>query len=371
MSFKSTVPQHPNFLDRGPESLFAVASELLDRTYAMGTLATYTTAARSFITFARHHGLLKRVEGGFELADVTAIVMIYYLAWCYKTKLKFNTITTYVAGVRAWIQAQGKADPVITDTKVDPAFYMAMRGLKRIHKGPKADRFPVTTWILSELLRVSKSRLVLTKYQALNLRACCLLMWFGLLRVSEATQATAKRGPLRTAVRGDVHFHPNRMDCQYVTFLVKCSKADQFREGFTLTLYRSGKPEMCAVTALLDLFEADPQPDTSPLFDFHVSGPPEPQRVATRSTFIKLVKKCLEAADIDDRNIKSHSFRQGGASALAATAQGHYVRVMGRWASDCWHAYISVPLSAVKTFAYNMANQPCTPGVQTDYIAFQ
>ena len=198
-----------------------------------------------------------------------------------------------------------------------------------------------------------------------------MLMWFGLLRVGEAISTDTGRAPDRATLRGDIQFHPSESDCQYLTFHVKSSKTDQFREGFTLTIYRSGVPGFCPVESILALFSAYPQPPHSPLFDFHNVEPTEPKRHASRTSFIKLLKRSFKAAGVDDRGVKSHSFRQGGASAAAMSNPTYVVRMLGRWSSDCWMRYVSMPLTHLQIISRGMATVPRVPGTQTDFVMYQ
>ena len=321
-----------------------------------------------------HGMLIQSSKDGFDTPDVDHIIMMYYLAWAYDRGLKFTTIMTYISGIRTWFRLRGKPDPcTIRDgtEAVHPQFFQAVRGLKRIHKGKPADRFPVTAWIMEQLLRACRSGLVLTRHQAANVEACAMLMWFGLLRVGEATSTDTGRAPERVALRGDIQFHPSEADCKYITFQVKSSKTDQFRDGFNLTIYRSGVPGFCPVESILGLFKRYPQPPHSPLFDFHKSEPREHKRYASRATFVQLLKVCFQATGVDDRGVKSHSFRQGGASAAAMSNPPQVVRMLGRWTSDCWMRYISMPLTHLQVISNGMASVPRVKGNQTDYIMYQ
>ena len=46
----------------------------------------------------------------------------------------------------------------------------------------------------------------------------------------------------------------------------------------------------------------------------------------------------------DVPNVNTHSFRRGGATALAATGTpAHIIQIMGRWQSNAFIRYIEIP----------------------------
>ena len=59
---------------------------------------------------------------------------------------------------------------------------------------------------------------------------------------------------------------------------------------------------------------------------------------------IATVKAALHKAGIDPTHYKGHSFRRGGAmDLLAAGVPEATTKILGRWSSQCWKLYVSLP----------------------------
>ena len=60
----------------------------------------------------------------------------------------------------------------------------------------------------------------------------------------------------------------------------------------------------------------------------------------TRNRVVDLLRRALP----DVPNINTHSFRRGGATALASAGiPAHIIQIMGRWQSNAFIKYIEIP----------------------------
>jgi integrase len=331
----------------------ATLNYLLVSSRRSSTLATYTNGLNNITQFLAEAHLLVTVSATEKaLPPITPVLLTHYLAWLYRAEYAYNTILSYITAVRAWCRLQGRPDPALTPTlpltngtpNTFLPFSEALQSVKRLSSPPKA-KFAVTLDQLTAIVSLS-SRSSVEATLGLNIAAAASLAWFALLRVSEYTvTASASFDVAKHACRSDVTFGPTGDDHlpTYLDFHCKDSKNSLIREpGFTARVYRSGS-DTCAVLTLWSLFTHDPQPLSSPLFDFRTAAERQRKTNCTprRSQFVSIISKVLCASGFNDHGISSHSFRRGGATALArGGATEAQIMHAGRWRSGCWQSYI-------------------------------
>ena len=125
------------------------------------------------------------------------------------------------------------------------------------------------------------------------------------------------------------------------------------REGQSLTLARTSTP-LCAVAAMQEYFVLVRHQHGS-LF-FFASGR---DRYLTRGIVSDLLRDSARVAGLPYQCLKGHSFRIGAASvAAAACLPDCFIKVLGRWSSDCYQLYIRTPQSTLESVAPRMAIVP-------------
>ena len=114
-----------------------------------------------------------------------------------------------------------------------------------------------------------------------------------------------------------------------VRVVIKKSKTDPFCMGATLRIYSISHP-LCPVRAISRfLRRRGTQP--GPFFMYQNGT------YLTRQKMRDLLARSLPFLN----NVNTHSFRRGGASALAdAGVPGHVVQILGRWKSGAYTQYI-------------------------------
>lgn len=195
-----------------------------------------------------------------------------------------------------------------------------MRGIKRTLAKQEITRTPITQRMLRDIVEAALCPQVLDHHLGLNIAAAATMMFFLLLRVGEITHKTTF-DPTKHATRNDIKFYYNNEgQISYATFNIKVQKKYQFRRGFTVIIHPTNTPT-CPVTALQRLFAHQQRNSNDTLFDFRNKtqrkGLQKPHAKYTH--FSKYINICLTLQGHDTHTIKTHSFRQGGAStALAA-----------------------------------------------------
>jgi hypothetical protein len=159
--------------------------------------------------------------------------------------------------------------------------------------------------------------------------AAVLLAFFGMLRVSEYTAPSIGHfDPGLHLTVDDVQICWAR---QVALITLKSSKTDPFRVGVTLRIGVTHNA-LCPVHALLR-FLVRRGGRLGPLFLF-ADG-----RFLIRAHITDLLHRSLPFS----RGFNTHSFRRGGASALAAAGQSPYViQTLGRWKSDAYVTYVQL-----------------------------
>ena len=346
------------------------------------------SALRAYTWFCYQHRLLVLTpyhSHTHRLPDSEPIVLAYFLCYLYIANYSLGTIKQYRGAVRTFYVERKLPGPTI-----DPTTYLsavepltAMRAIKRKLRGQGRARFPVTRSMMQRagaLLTFCPTALSPTPGPLLNVnvRAAMTLAWFGLLRCAELTVSTEKFQSSRHVARSHVSFLPSIENPEMIEVVIPDAKVDPdplVRQGFLLRLHRTGT-DLCPVQAMVDLFRADPSTDLNrPLFDFRTVAeraalaPPRP----ARKRFAKHVSQVLAAAGFDDtvdgkRVITTHSFRCGGAMALAqAQVATHVIQLAGRWRSSAHMFYITQPVETLRRLTARMVQAPCSSGEEWGY----
>ena len=116
----------------------------------------------------------------------------------------------------------------------------------------------------------------------------------------------------------------------------------------------------CPVKAIKDLFVTYPMPTDSLLFNLNSPRFPN-QQIAHRERFRTITVQLLQLYNINTDHLKSHSFRQGGASAAIHDTPVWIVQRMGRWKSSAWENYAFLDDHLIAQAMYKMTKAPRIP----------
>ena len=360
------VIEHPAFRDRASTSLHAIVNDCAKGCFRATTLASTVSKVKSLAEFCREHLLL--IDGASQaqytygmqprliIPDITPILMCYYVAWLYRRgHSTYDSINAYVSAIATYCRVNRRPSPRDDPTTGTPdhRLFAVCRGLKRKMGKPKANRYPVTLFHEDGLIKAAN---ILPPLQRANLIASTLMAFTMLLRVSEFTYSGTLDPTVHTQ-RGDVRFLPDKANPTSVQLTVKASKTDPWRESVTLTVHiNSTRPDRCLVKALKQLFDTDVQHASAPLFNFARDTAP---RTSSRQQFTAVCNKLFKHAGINSMYLKSHSFRQGGATALlAAHAPIWVIKIIGRWRSDSWMAYTFTDQQTISRWTIAATSEP-------------
>jgi len=212
-------------------------------------------------------------------------------------------------------------------------------------------------WPLSAVhIRKWKRTLDFSVFNCKIFYAVALLAFCGLHRVSELAYTTGAL-EYRGLRRGNIMFSPRDEFVNgfpaYVAVNLEHAKADTtWRYGGKAKYFQSGT-ELCVVKALWSVFEFDTRPAHAPLFVVH--NRKNALVPLARHHVSHFVKQIAAISGLPIGNFDTHSFRAGGACALwAAGYSADTIRILGRWASNCWLIYVTQADSRIKSVTRDM-----------------
>ena len=270
-----------------------------------------------------------------------------FVAFLGSEGLAVSTIESYLAALRHY--------RVVTDpSNMAPSFHsphmsVLLRGIRRTQalKAPPRVRLPIT----STLLRRIKSVLAQqhSEYQNVLTWAACCTGFFGFLRCGEflVPDGAVFCPDIHLSI-ADVAFQASAQQVIYLN--IKVSKTDQYRQGSTVALGSTGA-DLCPVAALLDYLALRGKSD-GPLFR-HEDGSP-----FVRHQFTRLVQQALSSTGLDGAQFNGHSFRIGAATtASAAGVPDATIKLLGRWKSHVFEAYIRTPPTELAKVSQQLAKK--------------
>ena len=322
---------------------------MLKESYAASTLKNYNSKMVKFLGFLSTYMLFDTARNGAHptIPTITPTMLMFFATHLVRTGFtSAGSIAGYCSAIKQWCLIHDRPDPTLNPRTgvMDIRYLRLHRAIKR-RLGTKASkREPLSVKDLRRVLRALRSGFTVHPIVTNDFCAATLLAFYAMLRVSEFTDLLASTHNITIeACRGDITFFPaGASEPEGFKFVVKCSKTDQFRTTQTLIIFRSTDPDLCPVRAMQKLFDTDPRPSTTPLFDFSARTDNAPGRTvsAYRGRFIAGFQATLVFLGISTAVIQSHSLRSGGATAyLQAGIDPYIIQRMGRWRSWCWMIY--------------------------------
>ena len=256
-------------------------------------------------------------------------------------RIAYKSIKVYLSGVQYFSKIQGCT---VLIKNMHRLKYL-LKGIRRSQSNSfdRAPRPPVTWPMLQKICQFLTH--TETPFDRDMLTAAVLLAYFGMFRVSEYTcPSTSTYDPEVHLSYQDVFIDWGRG----LAFInIKMSKTDPFREGVSVRISVVGH-HLCPVHALAK-FMVRRGNTPGPLFSFQNGA------FLTRQRIVDLLTRALPNIPY----VNTHSFRRGGASALAAAGTpDHIIQVMGRWRSNAFTRYIQLSDHYITSAHRSMADIP-------------
>lgn len=253
------------------------------------------------------------------------------------SRCRGNTIGCYLSGLKYFAAISGVTLP----TKDMPLLKYTLRGIKRANiKTGKPPKDPITMAHLRKILWYLRNSVLPVRDRRMWW-AVCLVAFYGLLRSAEyCSHSRYSYYPESTLALEDMVLSED-----YIIIHIRHSKTDPFHAGQSVTLGATYS-EFCPVSAMRAFLTCRGL-QAGPLFTFSNGS------LLTRIELSKFLTLCFPSI----LNINTHSFRIGGASALAQAGVPDYViQSMGRWKSNCFLIYLRFPEGYRKSLTVRMAN---------------
>ena len=299
---------------------------------ATNSLCTYRSGWSAYLRFCSSHGLHP-----FPPAELHLAAFASHLA---DRHLSHTTIHVYLAAVAFHSIRLGHS------LKFDamPQLHYVLRGIRRV-QGSSLSR-PLRDPITNPHMLALRSYLarVFPPHDALMLWAALTSAFFGLLRASEYCSPSPTSTSPGTLLLSHVSFDE---ELSAATLFLPMSKTDHFGQGVNISLFDLSSP-LCPVSALHHYLSVRPSTH-GPLFAFSNGD------FLTRAWVVAILRVAFPA----EPNLNTHSFRIGGASALAEAGIPDYtIQAMGRWSSDSFLRYIRTPRASLRSAQARMVTPP-------------
>ena len=310
-------------------------SFLWDNALSKSTLATYSSALSSFLTFLAISGLVPPWPQT-TLPTISEHIIIQYVAYCQKSlHLRYDSIKLYLAGIRFHYIKRNNFDVLKNNLQLQ----YILRSVKKTQQNVKGLRLPITFSILSDLCFALSSGM-LSPFLDLMYSCVFTTAFYGFLRCGEFT---CTKNSLTFLQLSDIIVN---QDHSMFTLRLRTSKTDPFGSGVSIPIFNS--QPLCPVTIMakyLAMRRAQAAQPDAPLFiDSQFSTSP-----LARSTFITSLRCILARIGYNDSHFSGHSFRIGACtSGAAGGVEDHLLQVLGRWKSGCYTRYIHTQLPSIR-----------------------
>ena len=302
------------------EALTAHCDQLVQGALAVNSSRTYRQAINTYRLFAQAHDAPPEFPSNIQ----HLAMFIAYLSF---RNFAPNSIITY---------ASAMAQATLSAIGINLASHFIYKKLtKSIRRQRLPDsRLPVTKGVLQSLTSATPS-VCNTAFEASMFNAAFSLAFHGLLRVSEFCSTRSTLSYIRAQ-----HLKVSQDGKQTALKLtIPHSKNDQLHHSATLRLHSLGQEhkDICPVRLMLSYLQVRPAfQNDQPLF-LHLDRSP-----LTENQFAHVFRACLDFAQVPGvRAYSSHSFRIGGATALAAQGiEEEQIKQAGRWRSDAYKSYV-------------------------------
>ena len=250
--------------------------------------------------------------------------VVLFITHCFESGLSPNSIATYIAGISYFhkLNNWGKLSDMFVVAKM-------LEGCHRLRQ-VKDLRAPITQPVLAAICEALNS-VCSNEFETLLFSSLYTLAYFGLFRVSELVSPSRSQigSPLQ---QSDVKYNSDKHS---LVITLRATKTNQRAIPIQIKLPEENNAyNLCPVRAIQNYLTV--RPLTGGPFFCHVDGSP-----VTRYQFSAVLNKSLRLTKFDLGHFKTHSFRIGRASDLAAQGiPSNAIMKMGRWQSACYKLYV-------------------------------
>lgn len=250
--------------------------------------------------------------------------VVLFISYCFEKGLAPKTISTYIAGINYYHRVHNWSG--VTDV------FVVKKMLEGCHRSrrTKDERAPITKVVLQAICCALPS-VCYDSFETTLFKALFVVAYFGLFRVSELVS------PSNTMRGSPIQFSDVNLDTQGKSVNICLHTFKTNHRGATVTVKlpcETDDSNICPVGALQAFVTVRPKIQ-GPFF-CHASGMP-----VIRQQFSAVLSKCIAKTKFSSAHYRSHSFRIGRASDLAAMGISmKSIMQLGRWQSQAYKLYL-------------------------------
>jgi len=297
------------------------AQRLLATSVSDSTWKAYRTGLRAFDNFRMSYSLP-------HLWPVPVSHLISFVSFLSIKGLALNSVRLYTTSISVLHK--------LSDMDDNSSHFIVTKlldGFRRSRPGQGRTREPITFPLLEKI--ISKLPLICNSiYETCLFKAAFTLAFFGFLRIGEFA-LTTKSAQHKLLQLADVKITSTLPPVAKVR--VRFSKTDQLGRGTTLQISANVDGQLCPVQSLIDFMSQ--RGEHAGQFFCHFDKSP-----LTRYQVQSILKRALTSLGFTGAHFNTHSFRIGSATTAAGNSISEdQLKVMGRWNSAAYKAYIRIP----------------------------
>ena len=286
--------------------------------FAPSTKKAYNVHKKAYLSFCNTIGACP--------VPATTQLLCRYAAFLAQ-KLKYNSLRQYMNIIRLLHQQWGLPNPCTNNFPLN----LTLRGIRRHLGSQVCQKAPITPALLHLIL----SKLDVSTVAGASIWAACLLMFFGLLRRSNALAPKRGFDPNKHLKRSDLQFTKDGLCVR-----IRWTKTIQFRER-TLTIpYPWDKSNaLCPTQGVFNAVRLSPRaPPEGPALVVNNVERPAP---LTPDLFVSAIREALQSPGRNIQDYAGHSFRRGGAMlCFEQDVPLERIKQLGDWRSDSYKNYV-------------------------------
>ncbi|POM59344.1 hypothetical protein PHPALM_31937 [Phytophthora palmivora] len=317
------------YRDTARRSIRRMGSMLIRHALAESTTAKYRSHWRQWCRFTTAMGWSRWLTSANSSRRLG-----YFATLCWaqgansrREGNQYSTINLKLASIK-WFHRRYQD----IELKTTPRLALLLQGIKRLSH-PRRKKQPITM----PFLRLLHRNLDLSRPRQRLLWGSILIGFFFMLRRSEYLVVENTRHFYclkdRNVFFSDKHGKQvNQSSATSVTIGLEGAKNDQYGRGAWRTMHASGDQIVCPLRGLRHIKKA--RKELGMIADVHLCGNLSSQDMN------RAIKRTAKLAGVPPSCYATHSVRIGGATALVAGGADRLsIKLLGRWASNCFEEY--------------------------------
>ena len=322
----------------------STAEKLYFNSLALSSRKTYNQKFNQFLNFLHTFN--------FKIYDVNEGILVAYVAFRAQKNIKFETVKLELYAIQSMLFDYN----ISIHIKEFQILEKVLLGLKKSANPNQNKKFEITPEILEKIFTF----LPMSQHYSTQIyKAAFTIALFGMLRCGEFANSSNTLS-IKTLRIHNAEFIKGENNTEILRIFIPVSKTDLFREGVYIHLpclcdFNNSCPvhELQKMLKLREQLKI-PMTPVSPLFLFQ-------NKIILQRKHIENFFKSFNTTKIFGKHkLTGHSFRRGGATALAKNGTPDWIiQMLGRWKSESYKRYIGCNPSQICGYIKHMISGGC------------